>query len=103
LIGFPEWLNTKDDYLYVRGNFPRGKWEPVFQALLDGRMQWLNVGLLENKADGINNDKHKVVGGESDMSKTTTQHYQYKYMEDPNCRLFKLGFTVTEVEQLLTN
>lgn len=101
MVGFPKWLNTKEDYLYVREHFPREQWEPVFRALLDERMQWLNVGQLESEADGVTDETHKVVGGESDMTEAPAKYYQYEYKEDLNCRLFKLGFTVEEVEQLL--
>lgn len=100
MVGFPKWLNTKEDYLYVREHFSREQWEPVFQALLDARMAWLNVGQLNSEAEGITDDTHKVVvvGGEDGMP---VQYYQYEYKEDPNCRLFRLGFTVEEVQQLL--
>ena len=101
--GFPKWLNTREDYIYVKENFPPEQWKPVFQSLLDERMQWLNTGLLKNEADGVNDETHKVVGGDSDMPDTPAQYYQYEFKEDPNCRMFKLGFTVDEVEQLLSS
>lgn len=64
-------------------------------------MQWLNVGMLESDAQGVTDDTHKVVivGGEDDG--TPVQYYQYEYKEDPNCKLFRMGFTVSEVEQLV--
>lgn len=101
MVGFPKWLNTKEDFLYIREHFPREQWEPVFQALLDERMAWLNVGRLKNEADGIADKAHKVfiVGGEEDG--TPVQYYQYEYKEDENCRLFRLGFKADEVQQLL--
>lgn len=101
MIGFPKWLNTKDDYMYVKDNFPPEQWKPVFQALMDERMQWLNTGLLQNETGGVADDTHKVIGGGDDMPGMTAQYYQYEYMEDPNCRLLQLGFTVAEVESYL--
>jgi len=102
MIGFPKWLNTKEDYAYVKDNFSPEQWKPVFRELLDERMQWLNTGLLQNESDGITDETHKVVGGDADMPGTTPQYYQYEYMEDSNCRLFQLGFTVEEVEGYLS-
>lgn len=101
MVGFPKWLNTKKDFLYIREHFPREQWQPVFQALLDERMAWLNVGRLESAADGITDETHKVVtvGGDDG---TPVQYYQYEYKEDENCRLFRLGFTVKDVQQLLS-
>lgn len=101
MVGLPKWLNTREDYLYVKDNFPREQWEPVFRALLDERMAWLNVGRLESEAQGIINETHKVVLCGDDMPGGEIQYYQYEYREDPNCRLLQLGFTVEEVQQLL--
>ena len=101
MVGFPKWLNTKEDYFYVREHFPHEQWEPVFQALLDERMTWLNIGQLASEEEGVTDNIHKVVtvGGEEDG--TPVQYYQYEYKEDPNCKLFRLGFTVEEVKDLL--
>lgn len=102
MVGFPKHCNTKEDYLYVQEHFPREQWEPVFQALLDERLAWLNTGKLKS-VDGVTNKTHKVVtvGGEEDG--TPLQHYQYEFKEDENCKLFRVGFTVEEVQLLLGN
>lgn len=93
-------LNTKSDYEYVKQNFPAEIWRPRYQALLDDRMQWLNTGKLQTKADGVTiKDKKKIVTDKKDDD--TEEHYQYEYKEDPNCRLNRLGFTVEEVEGIL--
>lgn len=98
MVGYPRWLNTREDYLYVREHFPREQWEPAFQALLDEHMVWMNTGKLVNEADGIVDETHKVitVGGEEDGA--PVQYYQYEYREDPNCKMFRLGFAIEEVE-----
>lgn len=94
--GFPKWLNSKDDYLYVMENFPREQWADKFQALLDDRLAWFNIGEITD--EGITDDNHKVVesefGGE-------TKKYQYELKENPSCLLCKLGFTVDEVESII--
>jgi hypothetical protein len=102
VIGYPKYLNTKEDYLYVKDNFPREEWETDFQLLLDTRMAWLNVGQINPPEEGITDETHKVVTvGEDDMSMGPIQYYQYEYKEDPNCTLLRLGFTVVEVETIL--
>lgn len=102
MIGYPKYLNTKEDYLYVKENFPREDWEADFQLLLDTRMAWLSVGRLETPDAGITDETHKIVTvGDTDMSMGPVQYYQYKYREDPNCTLLRLGFTVSEVEAVL--
>jgi len=103
VVGFPRWLNTREDYLYVHEYSPREQWEPAFQALLDERVNWLNVGKLEGEDDGITDETHKVitVGGEEDGA--PVQYYQYELKEDINCKMFRLGFTVEEVENILVS
>ncbi len=94
------WLNTKFDYEYVRQNFPEEIWRVKYQALLDDRMQWLMVGKLNQKADGVDiaNQKKIVTSKREDGSE---EYYQYKYKEDPNCKLNRLGFSTTEVLSVL--
>jgi len=100
-VGYPKHLNTKEDYLFVMANFPRGRWEKDFQLLLQDAVTWLNTGQLENAELGVTDGKRMVVstGGEDGMGKE--QHYQYEYKDDPNCKLVKLGFTKAEVEKFL--
>lgn len=101
MVGMPRWCNTKEDYLYVRKHFPREQWAPQFQALLDERMAWLNVGRLESAEDGITDETHKVitVGGEEDG--TPVQYYQYEFQEDRNCKMLRFGFTAGEIDELV--
>lgn len=94
--GFPKYLNSKADYLYIRDNFPKDKWQPFFQSLLDDHIQWFNTG--EIAGEGVTDDTHKVVANEMNGE---THKYQYELKEDVNCVLYRLGFTVEEVEKLL--
>lgn len=94
--GFPKWLNSKADYLYVKDNFPKEQWEDKFQALLDDRLSWFNIGEITN--DGITDDTHKVVVSEN-MGES--KKYQYELRENPDCTMYRLGFTVDELEALL--
>ena len=98
MIGLPKHLNSKDDFIYVKENFPKEKWIGLFQNLLDERMQWFNVGTLTDNEPGIEDDTHRVV-----TCNTTDgeERYQYELKENPNCNLFRLGFTVEEVVEII--
>ena len=97
MIGYPKTLNSKVDYEFVRKNFSREKWEPAFRALLDERQEWFNVGEI-NPIDGINDATHKVVQSESNEKLT---YYQFELRDNPYAMLYKLGFTVPEIEAIL--
>jgi len=101
LEGYPKYLNTKNDYYYVKNHFIYEQYKNDFQKLLDNRILWLNTGLLENEIDGITDETHKVITMDNMTNPEEIQYYQYEYKEDINCRLFKLGFTVAEVEEIL--
>lgn len=97
MVGYPKFLNTKEDYEYVRANFPREQWEPDFKALLNERYEWFNLGEIED--EGVTDDTHKVVEDKRDDE--TVVRYQYEYKENENARIYRLGYTVEEVEAIL--
>lgn len=94
MVGYPKYLNTKDDYEFVRENFPKEKWIGAFQSLLETRLEWFNEGEILN--DGITDDTHKVV-----VDDQTGAKYQYVYKENPNCRMKQLGYTEDEINAAL--
>ena len=95
-----KWLNTKFDYEYVRRNFSKEVWRKKWQYLLDERMQWLSVGKLNQKADGVTiaNQKKVVTNKRNDGSE---EHYQYEFKEDPNCKMKRLGFSLKDIQAVL--
>ena len=99
--GYPSQLNSKEDYLYVRENFPREQWLPDFQALLDSYRDWFFVAHLERKEDGITDETHKVVESQGEDEEAAPTYDQYEFRENPTAKLFRLGFTVAEVEELI--
>ena len=98
--GYPHHLNTKADYMYVHANFPREQWFPDFQALLDSTHDWFFEKHLDTKNEGIEDDTHKIVKFENTETKEIT-YDQYVFKEYNNALLFRLGFTVDEVEKLI--
>ena len=98
--GYPQHLNTKADYMYVRENFPREQWLPDFQALLDSTHDWFFVKNLDSQEDGLVDSTHKVVEFKNIETKEVT-YDQYVLKEYNNALLFRLGFTVDEVEKLI--
>jgi len=100
--GFPKHLNSKNDYLNIKKDFPEEIWKPAFQELLDTKDSWLMESKLASlKETGITDAKRKVIDVRDEQD-AVIEKYQYVYKEDPNCRLFRLGFNVKEVEMILT-
>lgn len=92
--GYPKHLNCKEDYEYVRANFPREKWEKSFQSLLNTQYAWFNTGAVEG--DGVTDDTHKVVKDEE-----TGKQYQFEYRLNPDCTMNRIGYTEEEIRQIL--
>ena len=93
MVGYPKNLNTKEDYEYVRNNFPKNEWKKDFKALLDEEKDWFNVGETDS---GIIDDTHKVIKDEQ-----TKKAYQYELQVNPNCKMYRIGYTREEVEKAL--
>ena len=98
--GFPKHLNSKQDYIYIRENFPAEQWKPVWQDLLDGQKNWFCVGKLDSKDAGITDSTHKVVESVNQQDEKT-EYYQYELQKDYSCDMFRLGFTEAEVVEAI--
>ena len=90
--GLPKYLNTKEDYLYVKDNFDKSYWEPYFQNLLDTRYDWFSI----SEDEYIEDDNHKKV---VDEQEGRIDYFEYR--ENENALIYRLGFTVEEVEDIL--
>ena len=97
--GYPKNLNTREDYEYVLANFPREDWEQDFCDLLVTVYEWENVGKLKDGEEGITDETHRVEVCE--MGESTVERYQYEYKENPNAKIFRIGYTVDEVKEIL--
>jgi len=59
----------------------------------------LNVKKLAKPADGIIDAKKKVEIIEKEDG--TKEYYQYEWKDDPNCKLYKIGLTKEEAENIM--
>ena len=99
--GFPKVLATKQDYLFVKENFPKAQWQPVFQALLDERIKWITTGKLKEGDNGLTDTTNRIAEIKDDLTGVVKERYQEEYTEDPNCKLLRIGFSVDEVVKLV--
>jgi hypothetical protein len=96
--GIPKHLAMKQDYLNIMGLFEKNEWGPRFQELIDNRYTWVEVGPIEG--EGVTDDTHKVSMGIIDGEEVPVQ---LELQEDPNAKIFRLGFTVEEVNAYLAD
>ena len=97
--GFPKHLNTRYDVEYCLQNYPEDTKAWLAQKLTEIK-QWLVAGKLADGDVGVTNKTHKVVEVKDRESDKVTERYQYEYKDDPNCELFRLGFTRKEAEAI---
>lgn len=92
--GYPKNLNTKEDYEYVRANFPAEEWKPDWQKLLHTMKDWFFEKDLESEDQGVADETHKIV---ETMQGEEKLYAQYVLEVNPTCKLLQLGFTEDEV------
>ena len=90
--GVPKFYNTKQDYLNGLELFPE-ETKDALRELLGDVNKWQYVGPVEDIP--VIDETHKVQEGQNG------EFEQYVYGEDAYARLFLLGFTVEEVEELI--
>ena len=96
--GYPKFLNTKEDYLYVIKNFSKNEWEKDIKALLDNMEDWFFLKKLNKKEDGIENERFKII--ESENAETKEKEYN-QYELKSTGYIERLGFTKEELEYYL--
>lgn len=94
MVGYPNTLNSREDYEYVKNHFPKSMWEQDFKNLLNTK-EWFNQG--EIVSTGKSDSTHKVVTDDQ-----TGKRYQYELVDDPNSKIYQLGYTVEEVERIIS-
>ena len=98
--GFPKHLNTRFDVEYCLEHYPAETKAFLAKKLTEVKA-WQVTGKLKDGETGKTSDTHKVVEVKDQVTKEVKERYQHEYKDDPNCELFKLGFTVKEAEALL--
>ena len=98
--GYPKHLNTKADYLYVIEQFPKEDWKKDLQDLIDSSKDWITTGEVASIAKGKTDETHRVLE-EIDEESKTTKYLQQELQEIPTAKIFKLGFTIKEVQSYL--
>lgn len=104
MVGYPKHLNSKADYEYVRTHFDRTYWEKDFQDLLDSVNHWVPTKELTRRQVGITDDTHKVIEIPASQSEDGKLHKtQFELVENPTCKLYRIGYTKEEVQNILNN
>ena len=97
--GFPKHINTKQDVLQCMTKWPE-QTKDFIQRMLDNRYSWMvDLKLGDNEA-GVNDETHRVVEITNEETGNIEERYQHIWKEDPNCKLFRLGLTVEEAEEI---
>lgn len=98
--GFPKYFNTKQDVLNVIEEYP-SETKAFVKKCLDERKGWITTEKLADGAAGVTDETHRVAECKDDASGQVTERYQEEFKDDPNCKLFRLKFTVEEAQALI--
>lgn len=98
--GFPKNLNTRADYEYVRSNFTKEQYYPVFKDLLDTEYDWFYLRDLLPNEEFVEDKTHKVLHNQDNTAHDKTSAV-YEYRVNPTCRMYALGYTRDEVLSIL--
>lgn len=93
--GFPKTISTKTDVQNLFQLYP-DKAREYLQKLLDARFVWRSTGAITEGTAGVQDATHRVMRTESGLE-------QFELVEDANAKIFRIGFTVSEVEEMLKN
>lgn len=93
--GFPRTITTKNDIQNLLQLYPDETRE-VLRQLLDTRFVWRSTGAIAEGMAGVQDTTHRVMRTESGLE-------QFELVEDENAKIFRMGFSVAEVEEMLKN
>jgi hypothetical protein len=91
MMGFPKFVNTMQDLIHLKEEFPR-ETKAYLQDVLDYKDQWLVVGELKEGEAGLVDETHKVEESKNQETGEVISRYQFEFKEDPNGALYRLGF-----------
>ena len=93
--GFPKTISTQTDVQNLFQLYPDETRE-YLQKLLDTRFVWRSTGAITEGTAGVQDATHRVMRTESGLE-------QFELVEDENAKIFRMGFSVAEVEEMLKN
>ena len=93
--GFPKTISTKTDVQNLFQLYPDETRE-YLQKLIDTRFVWRSTGAIAEGASGIQDATHRIMRTESRLE-------QFGLVEDENAKIFRMGFSIAEVEEMLKN
>lgn len=96
--GFPRSFNTKSDVLNAL-TMDKEQTVVKLQELLDNRFIWVIKSELKSEKKGVNDDTHKLVIEQDEEG--NNKFIQMELVEDEFAEIFRLGFTVKEVEKII--
>ena len=102
--GCPRTFATKQDFLNGIATYPE-ETKAELRRLIAGRFVFVSTGVLSEGEDGIEDENHQVITSNETDQKTGEQvqkRIQLEKRESDNARLFRLGFTLEEAEQLVS-
>lgn len=95
--GYPHYLNSRQDYINIIDDFGHGELvERAYQGLLNSATHYQFDKVLEEGEEPTGTEPEYRV-----MEDEVSGRVQYKLVENPNGKIFKLGFTVEEVEEVI--
>lgn len=101
---FPKHLNSKEDYYYIKDNFPEKKWRPKWEALLKERYRWMDDHVIASEDEGITDETHRVSSyttKDTTTGEEITVYVQQEYKKYEAAPFWRLHFTEEEVYAVL--
>jgi len=106
----PAVLKTRADHERVKDLFMEGRLSAQdrsralgkWRSLLQGRWRWEFDKELDSEDDASSGEGYRVRKEVDDETGDVKRVIQEKRVEDPGARIFRMGFTVEEVEKVIS-
>lgn len=87
----------------LKGIFPK-ETKAFLESLRDDRFIWVDNGPV-TKDEGVTDETHKVVEVQTNPTESgeepTKELHQLTLIEDVNARVFRMGYTLNEINDLI--
>lgn len=105
--GFPKYtdISTKKDVENLMGIFPK-ETKQFLESLYRDRFVWEDRGVVAEDETGIEDDTHKTVlvtlpQNEETLEEPIVEKHQLELVEDKNARVYRMGYTLEQVEEMI--